>query len=294
MIPPFASHYGFTADPFAGPPGLWCDTAGLGRALGYLGFALGQGEGVVVLTGETGSGRTALVAQLLAGLEPARLLSATVSAEPGVVVPAHAFGLSEDPAALEAHALARRREGRGLLLIVTEADLLDAPALAALHHAATARPGLRPLFQLLLVGLPSLRAQLQTPAAAPVRAAIIADHHLDAMTEAETRAYLEQRLRTAGWQGRPRLDDDAWSVIHTATAGLPGAVNALTAKTLSAAADADADTIDAALIDHILVGPVPDPAQDRIALLEARITEQEAALRHLLTLLVDWIEAEQR
>ena len=42
---------------------------------------------------------------------------------------------------------------------------------------------------------------------------------------------------------------------------------------------------------------MPEPAQDdlagRIAALEARLDEQDVALRRVLTLLVDWAEGEQ-
>jgi hypothetical protein len=48
------------------------------------------------------------------------------------------------------------------------------------------------------------------------------------------------------------------------------------------------------------VDPVPSPpsgnspADERIAALEARLEEQEATLRRVLTLLVDWAERDER
>ncbi len=61
------------------------------------------------------------------------------------------------------------------------------------------------------------------------------------------------------------------------------------------AADKDATADEEAVADAV-VHPqpaVPSVSEERIAALEARVEEQEAALRRMLTLLVDWVEADR-
>ena len=87
--------------------------------------------------------------------------------------------------------------------------------------------GQHALLQSFLVGQPELRDMLRSPALRQLRQRIIASYHLGPMEEAETRAYVEHRLRKAGWTGDPAWDDDAFPALHAATGGLPRRINSL-------------------------------------------------------------------
>lgn len=95
--------------------------------------------------------------------------------------------------------------------------------------------------------------------------------------------------RTTRWLDFPPAED---SVPVASAPGLPEAEGQ---PTLSAGEDIAPPAPDAETpTNDMPVAPVRDEAlQERVALLETRIEEQERALRRVLTLLVDWVEADR-
>lgn len=175
------------------------------------------------------------------------------------------------------------------------------------------------LLQILLLGQPEFRDRLHgSDALEQLRQRVIAIHHLDPMGEEEVADYIAHRLGVAGWQGRPDFAADAFRALHRGSDGIPRRLNQLAGRTMLAAAIEGRELIDAALVQAVLgdlhadlrVAPVkaepepparneiaPEPVDSalvaRIAELEGRIEQQDAALRRVLTLLVDWVDADQ-
>ena len=110
--------------------------------------------------------------------------------------------------------------------------------------------GQHALLQSFLVGQPELRDMLRSPALRQLRQRIIASYHLGPMEEAETRAYVEHRLRKAGGNGDPAWEDDAFPALHAATGGLPRRINALCNRLLLAAYLAENHRIAAADVEE--------------------------------------------
>ena len=79
-----------------------------------------------------------------------------------------------------------------------------------------------------------------------LRQRVIASCHLGALSEAETRAYVEHRLRHVGWQGMPAFADDAFGALHVHSGGIPRRINLLCTRALLACALAGARAIAAA------------------------------------------------
>jgi general secretion pathway protein A len=163
-----------------------------------------------------------------------------------------------------------------------------------------------------------------------LRQRIIATHHLDPMGEDEIEPYLMYRLKLVGWTGRPRFTADAIAAMYGHTRGVPRRLNTLATRALlhggvERLEEIDADAIDVAQADLVADGQgggVPAgalastfaeelasiehprinigdrrPASTgdaallrRITALEARVEEQDVAMRRILGLLVDWVE----
>jgi general secretion pathway protein A len=145
------------------------------------------------------------------------------------------------------------------------------------------------------------------------------------MTAEETLPYLEHRLNLAGWTGNPKFTPDAALALHQASGGVPRKLNTLATRTLLMGSVERAAVIDGPLVGRVLkdlsnetprpvvastpaanvgeaesvaAGAMVDDSrlldhEARIAMLEAQIQEQEAALRRVLTLLVDWVERDE-
>jgi hypothetical protein len=65
-----------------------------------------------------------------------------------------------------------------------------------------------------------------------LRQRVIASYHLGPMDAQETRAYIEHRLATVGWNGDPSFDDGAHAAIYAYSGGIPRKVNTLMDRVL--------------------------------------------------------------
>ncbi len=328
----YTDHFGLTAAPFAltPDPRFWFESATHKKAMAYLGYGFQQAEGFIVVTGEIGAGKTTLVGLLMERLDPARvavvrLVSTQVDGDDVLRLAAQGFDVPTEGVAkaqlldrIERYLIDRAREGRKTLLIVDEAQNLPVSALEELRMLSNFQSGSRPLLQILLLGQPEFRDRLASPALEQLRQRVIATHHLDGMTGDEVLPYLEHRLAVAGSNGRPRFRSDAALALHAASGGIPRRINQLATRVLLMAALDGVDEIDADLVDKVVgdfgadekrteVAPAaaparPEPAPSdpraeelagRVSRLAAQVEAQEAALRRVLTLMIDWVERDE-
>ncbi|HEV2747208.1 MAG TPA: XrtA/PEP-CTERM system-associated ATPase [Allosphingosinicella sp.] len=234
---------------------------------------------------------------------------------------------------VEARLDEQARSGKRTLLIVDEAQNLPHSALEELRMLSNYTSGGRALLQIFLLGQPEFRDALASPALEQLRQRVIATHHLEPMEAGEIESYLLHRLALVGWQERPAFEAGAYEAIYRHTGGVPRCVNQLASRLLLFAAIEQLDAIDAEAVESVAAdmasespgeiapqervlplraapapapdfdeSPPPRPAAEpiadfllerRIASLEARLDEQEQAVRRVLTLLVDWIESDQ-
>jgi putative secretion ATPase (PEP-CTERM system associated) len=268
--------YGFSGRPFqlTPDPAFYFESATHRKALSYLGYGLGQGEGFVVVTGEVGAGKSTLVAHLMATIDRQRLTAGQIvtSALDGaelVHVAAQAFGLGvagKDKAgalhASESFLQAEARAGRRCLLVVDEAQSLSQPALEELRMLSNFQLGAHPLLQILLLGQPEFRKVLaDDPALEQLRQRVIATHHLEPMNPEEVGAYVEHRLGKVGWTGNPAFDREVYLALAEATGGIPRRINQVASRLLLLGAVERAERIDGAL----LAATLDDMARDGAA-----------------------------
>jgi putative secretion ATPase (PEP-CTERM system associated) len=222
---------------------------------------------------------------------------------------------------VEQHLEDEARSGKRTLLIVDEAQNLPVSALEELRMLSNYQKGGRAFLQIFLLGQPEFRDKLAgSESLEQLRQRVIATHHLEPMGENEIEGYITHRLAQAGAEGRPQFEQEAFAEIYRHTGGVPRRVNQFAGRLLlygaveqldridadavaSVAADLAADAQPKAQEERVLpLRSVPaaasgeaahDPALERrVAALESKLDEQEAALRRVLTLLVDWVEAD--
>jgi putative secretion ATPase (PEP-CTERM system associated) len=226
---------------------------------------------------------------------------------------------------VERHLEDQARSGKRTLLVVDEAQNLPVSTLEELRMLSNYQVAGRALLQIFLLGQPEFRDQLaHGEALEQLRQRVIATHHLEPMGANEVEPYIVHRLARAGWQGRPEIEPAAFAEIYRHTGGVPRRVNQLAQRLLLFGAVDQLDTIDAEVVLAVVADMASDnqpkvseervlplrgarssppahqssePIRDlalerRVAALEARLEEQEGALRRVLTLLVDWVENE--
>ena len=214
------------------------------RAHAYLQYALRLGEGFIMVTGRSGIGKTTLTQVFLAELEhtevvAARVASANVEATDLMRVVAYSYGIDVEGVdkatlltRLKQYFVEQTQSGRRVLLIIDEAQGLAYAALEELRLLADLQMGSRPLLQLFLVGQEKLHGLMQEPSMEQFQQRVIGVCHLEPLCLADTRAYMEHRLRKADWKGDPELTGEAVLEIYRFSKGVPRHVNKICTRLL--------------------------------------------------------------
>ena len=207
------------------------------NAKAYLHYAISQGEGFIVITGEPGTGKTTLIHGLLAGLDKTRIQVATLTCaqlDPRSLIEmvATSFGLqlSEGSKAsilseLEAFLIKQSRSGRHAVVIVDEAQGMSPESLEELRLLSNLQHDNRLLMQVFLVGQDHLLDIIHAPGMEHLQQRLIAASHLEPLDLEETVAYVEHRLYHVGWQGNPAITEEALRLVHKFSEGVPRRIN---------------------------------------------------------------------
>jgi len=317
----YSDHYGFSERPFqlTPDPRFWFESRTHRKAMSYLGYGLAQGEGFIVITGDIGAGKTTLVGHLLETIDRARftavnIVSTQVDGDDMLRLVAQGLGLNVVDVA-KAQLLDRvervldeqARLGRHVLIIVDESQNLSISALEELRMLSNYHIANRSAVQIVMLGQPEFRDRLrESPDLEQLRQRVIATHHLDPMNPDEIEPYIIHRLNQVGYSGTPKFLPEAFAALYDATGGVPRILNSLMARVLLHGALENLDVIDGETVTAVAddarsdtvssnsatIAAPGDPVDDRIAMLEMRLAEQEAALRRVLQLLVSWVETE--
>lgn len=237
----YQSFYGLTSKPFQlnPDPTFYFASRQHRRATAYLEYGLNQGEGFIVVTGEVGAGKTTIVRGLLSTLDSekvlaAQLVSTQLGAEDTLRMVAAAFGVptrnvgkSDVLLQLEAFLVDATRRGKRCLLIVDEAQNLSPRAVEELRMLSNFQFETHALLQSFLIGQPEFRGVMQSPHMQQLRQRVIAACHIGPMTQEETQAYIEHRLKCAGFCGTPLFDSGAYEAVFVASGGIPRRINSL-------------------------------------------------------------------
>ena len=247
MYDMYESFYHLQAQPFQlkPDPGFLFYSDKHNRALDYLYYGIYKGEGLIVVTGDVGTGKTMLVYRLLEKLtEQENIIAASLvatqrKAEYLLPMIATAFGLTQEKLSnvillqrLESFLMNQAQEGKRVVLIVDEAQNLSTQALEMLRLFTNYQFNYKVPLQIFLVGQPEFRNRLHSAPLEPLRQRIIASCHLDPLEADETCRYIEHRLRVVGWQGDPTFTPEAYMAIHHYTHGIPRRINTLCHRVL--------------------------------------------------------------
>jgi hypothetical protein len=85
-----------------------------------------------------------------------------------------------------------------------------------------------------------------------LRQRIIASYHLGPMDAPETRAYIEHRMKTVGWQGDPEFSESCFGPVFSYTGGIPRRINTLCDRVLLFCYLEDRHRVDAETVQAVI------------------------------------------
>lgn len=208
------------------------------EALACLEYGISARKGFTVLTGEVGTGKTTLLRRALASFQ-ARRVSTSFVFNP-LLEPLDFlefvltdFGLTPSSRTksgmllqLNRWLIERYRMQDTCVVVVDEAQNLSWELLEEIRLLTNLETSSEKLLQIVLSGQPELEEKLRHPSVRQVRQRVALWCRTQPLTEAQTRAYVAERLRIAGasWA---LFTPEALDIVHRYSRGIPRVINLL-------------------------------------------------------------------
>ncbi|MBW7901600.1 MAG: AAA family ATPase [Rhodocyclaceae bacterium] len=253
----YQEHFGLREPPFRITPRAEIFFAGgkRGATLEALLYAVTHDEGMVKVSGETGSGKTMLCQALIhwlpegfTAVHPAgpplsrEELLFTIADELGLPVTGNRVGRLVR--ALQERLGELQDEDRHVVLLLDEAHTIPDDALEQLRQLSNLEANRRKLLRIVLFGQPELDLRLMQSDMRQFRERITHNFALEPLGRDDVAAYLAFRMRAAGHQGASPFSAAAVQLIARHSAGLTRRIDVLADKALQAAYAAGSRQID--------------------------------------------------
>jgi general secretion pathway protein A len=150
------------------------------------------------------------------------------------------------------HLLKEARAGNRFIVVVDEAQNLDASVLETIRLLSDFETPRAKLLQIVLAGQPELADKLASRHLAQLRQRVSLLNGLQALSAEETRNYIQHRLRVAGYQGDNLFTAQAMATITNFTEGVPRNINNFCFNALSLAFAMRQPSVDSAIVQEVI------------------------------------------
>lgn len=253
----YLDHFGLTKPPFKITPDLDFFFSGgrRGDILSALLHVARHEEGIITVVAEVGSGKTLLsrlmISQLGSQVSTVYLANPCFSRDEILSAIARDLGLTDLPTSTEAklsvlqqELLRRHANGQRVLLVVDEAHAMPPESLEEIRLLSNLETASHKLVNIMLFGQPELDVLLAQPRLRQVRDRVIHRFELQPLPPSEASAYIDHRLRAAGWKGGALFTPPAMALLVKASAGRARRINLLADKSLLGAYACGAMVVD--------------------------------------------------
>ncbi len=212
------------------------------EALAVLKFGFQENKGFVLLTGDIGSGKTTLINCFLNENDTASIITSIpdpdLSIEDFFRLLTHDFGFNIDFKTKGEFLLKFKdfleqtySDQKKVLLIIDEAQRLNQQLLEQIRLLSNIEKRDGKLFSIFLVGQNDLHKYLVNNQNKALRQRVAVHCHVETLTEAETRDYIDYRLRVAGSE-KEIFSHEAISGIFSFSKGCPRLINTICDRAL--------------------------------------------------------------
>jgi type II secretory pathway predicted ATPase ExeA len=203
-------------------------------------------EGIVTAVAEVGSGKTLLarlmISRLPEDISTVYLANPCFSRDEIISAISRDLGLAttlasteENLAQLHQELLRRHSLGQRVLLVIDEAHAMPPESLEEVRLLSNLETDRHKLVNIMLFGQPELDTLLTDRRLRQVRDRVIHRFDLPPLPRDEAMAYIDHRLRIAGWRGGRLFTSSAISLLLKASQGRARRINLLADKSLLAA-----------------------------------------------------------
>ena len=296
----YERYFGFTERPFeltANPRYLFL-TERYREALGTLTYGLSSHKGIVVMTGEAGTGKTTMLNAALAGARHDQLVAylsnPTLRRAEFIEIMTTQLGLPAEVATSKARFLQavtrlledRAAAGKVTALVIDEAHSLPTRLLEEVRLLANIEQPERKLLTVVLVGQPELADRLSDPSLRQLKQRIALRCALVPLTLRESAAYIAKRIGMAGGNAQV-FTRDAVLAIYEHSGGIPRTINVICENALVSAYARDESTISHQLVAEVArdfdFHPAAEPVEP-----SASVSDAGAASPRVLSVPAPW------
>lgn len=281
----YETRFGLRRRPFRATPdsAFYYPATGHERALAQLAQSLADDEGLALLLGDPGTGKTLLGQCLLDRLgdavtaaflshshfpDRAGLLQAILF---DLGLPYAGKGEQELRLALTEFLLTNYAAGNRTVLVLDEAQRLSVDLLEELRLLGNLEGREGKALQVVLLALPELAETLPRPELAAFNQRLAVRARLEPLGLHEAADYIVHQLRAAGGRPESIITDEALEVLARGTQGLPRLLNRAMHQSLTLACTAEADLVDAEVALEAL-GAIGLSESDDPSTAEGRLT----------------------
>jgi general secretion pathway protein A len=219
---------------------------GHSRATAYLNYLFHVRDGIGLITGDPGVGKSVVLEHVLAELQEdvalARIQQTQLTASEFLLAVCLKFRI--DPGSTNKAKLTEaiyrfcrktHFSGKFVLLVVDEAQRLKPQVLEEIRMLANMEKNGRKLMHVVLSGQPELNLLLSPQQKDALSQQVRLSCHIEPLKQEEVRRYIEYRLWIAGGEHTVEFPDEVLPLIMRFTGGIPRLINVLCDMTLIAA-----------------------------------------------------------
>ena len=260
------------------------------EALATLADGFESRKGLMVITGEPGTGKTTLLRQLVRGLDPkfktAYIFNTLVSFTELLHLILTDLGLQgnaddefEMIGQLKDYLLEQDRKGHIVALLIDEAQDLSPQILEELRLLINLETDQKKLLQIALMGQPELERKLVDPELWQLNQQVALRCRLTPLAANEVGSYIDWKLRTVAQRCKDLFDRDAVKKIGLYSNGIPRLINIICNNALLSSTAATKSKIDEKMIDEVAADLLLGQSEDGIGfappLMKKPLTEND-------------------
>ena len=261
----YCQYYGLKERPFnvTSDPAFFFSSKKHLEAISHLLYGVSQRKGIIVLTGEIGTGKTTIcrffLNQVSKNVKTAFILNPNFSEVQLLESIIKDFGITPKNKTklnmvweLNNFLLHESEAGNNLVLIIDEAQNLKPNLLEQIRLLSNLETEKDKLLQVILVGQPELNNRLNLYDLRQLRQRIMVRYHIGPLDDDEIKSYINHRLEIAGSGNRPEghglasasqshrpegqieFSDEAISIIGRFSSGTPRLINMICDRALLA------------------------------------------------------------